>query len=82
MSKTVKVSNEGACIGCEMCVMECQRQLKKVGLEGAYVRILRNAEDGTRFEVSVDPKISSLNAKKIVDVCPQGVFEETEDNGA
>lgn len=80
---TLKVVQENKCIGCEMCVMECQRQLKRVGLAGSYIRILRNLIEGDRFEVSIDPKITQLKIRTIVSVCPRGVFEETEeDSGA
>jgi ferredoxin-like protein FixX len=63
--------------------MECQRQLKRVGLAGSYIRILRSLEEGDKFEVSVDPKITQLKIRAIVSACPRGVFEETkEDSGA
>jgi len=81
MSTIIKAKNEEKCIGCEMCVMECQRQLKRAGLEGSYIRILRNIKVGTKFEVSLDPKISEIKSKKIIESCPRGVFEETEGNG-
>ena len=82
MSKTIKIIREDKCNGCEMCVMESQRQLKKVGLEGSYMRILRHIEKGTKFEVCIDPKIQDLNIKKIVTLCPRGVLEETEEPGS
>lgn len=78
---SLKVVHENKCIGCEMCVMECQRQLERVGLAGSYIRILRNLDEGDKFEVSVDPKITQLKIKTVVSVCPRGVFEETEEDG-
>lgn len=82
MLKKLKVINQDKCIGCEMCVLECQRQLKIMGLEGSYIRILRDLSDGTKFAVSVDPKVEELNTKRIIKVCPQEVFAEVEENGA
>ncbi|PIS22678.1 hypothetical protein COT50_00560 [candidate division WWE3 bacterium CG08_land_8_20_14_0_20_41_10] len=81
MTKILKIINQDKCIGCEMCVLECQQQLKTAGLEGSYIRILRNLSDGTKFVVSVDPKVEELNLKKVVKACPQEVFAEVEDNG-
>ena len=82
MLKKLKAISQDKCIGCEMCVMECQQQLKTAGLEGSYIRVLRDLSDGTRFVVSVDPKIEELNTKRIVKACPQEVFAEVEENGA
>ena len=65
-----------------MCVMESQRQLKKVGLEGSYIRILRHIEKGTKFEICFDPKVVELNNKKIIASCPMEVFIETEELGS
>lgn len=62
-----------------MCVMECQRQLQKAGLEGSYIRILRNTKDGDKFEVSLDPNIKEIKSDKVVTICPRGVFEEEEE---
>jgi len=82
MSTTVKIKQEDKCIGCEMCVMECQRQLKRVGLAGSYIRVLRNINAGSEFKISLDPKILELKSNKIVGSCPREVFEEVEGNGA
>ncbi len=78
----LKVIQENRCIGCELCIMECQRQLKRVGLSGSYVRILRDLREGDVFKVSFDPRIVKLKVKKIAEVCPRQVFEETENSGA
>lgn len=63
-----------------MCVMECQRQLQRVGLEGSYIRVLRNVKRGTRFEVNIDPLINKIKSSRIIGVCPRSVFEEVEEN--
>ena len=82
MSTIIKAKNEDMCTGCEMCVMECQRQLKRAGLTGSYIRILRDIKVGTRFKVSLDPKISEIKSRKIIESCPREVFEEVAENGA
>lgn len=60
--------------------MECQRQLKRVGLTGSYIRIMRDIKEGDEFKVSLDPKIEELKANKLVEACPRDVFVETEDD--
>ena len=72
----LKVAHENRCIGCELCVMECQRQLGRAGLAGSYTRILRDINEGDKFKVSLDPKVAELKLKKLVEVCSRGVFEE------
>jgi len=82
MSKKLKVINQGKCVGCEMCVLESQQQLKTAGLEGSYIRILRDLNDGTKFVVNVDPRVEELNIKRVVKSCPKEVFLEVEEDGA
>ncbi len=75
---------------------ETQRQLKKVGLEGALIRVFkqsnesfgigtdRNFEEELTFTIQIDPTVNKLNIQKIRDICPTGVFtiqEEEEDGG-
>lgn len=59
-----------------MCVLEAQRQLGKAGIDGAYVRILRdkNSEGKPTYKVDIDPAVSSLDVKKIMGICPALVF--------
>lgn len=76
----LKAINEDKCIGCELCVMECQRQLNRAGLAGSYIRILRDIKEGDKFRVSMDPKVTELKLKEIVQICPRGVFEEQEES--
>lgn len=77
MSKILKAKYPKKCVGCEMCVMESQRQLKKVGLEGSLIRIFRNKakEDFIEFSIELDPRINQLDIKAIKDICPNGVYE-------
>lgn len=82
MPTKLKIINQARCIGCEMCVLECQQQLKSSGLEGSYIRILRNLADGTKFIISMDPKVEELNLTKVVKACPQEVFTEVGEDGA
>jgi ferredoxin len=78
MSKTLKPTQQDKCNGCELCVLEAQRQLKKVGLEESLIRIFRNKKDGDhKLElcVEIDPRISMLHMEKIADICPKDVLE-------
>ncbi len=84
MAKVLKVLLPEKCNGCEMCVIEAQRQLGKVGLDGALIRILRNKEQETRkvtFTIETDPQVNLVNIRKLVSICPTGVFslEEKQD---
>lgn len=84
MSKVLKVTFPENCIGCEMCVMEAQKQIGKVGLNGALVRVLKSkSETGLDFLVEVDPQVNELDIKKIARICPKSVFtieeKETDD---
>lgn len=78
-SYTLKAKYPEKCIGCELCVFEVQRQLQKIGLDGALIRILRKNE----FYIEIDSRINKLSLDKIVSICPTGVFEITteENNG-
>ncbi len=75
MNKILKVMLPKKCIGCELCVFEAQRQLEKVGLEGAFIRIFR---DGQNFSIVLDPQVNTLDVEKIKSICPKGVFEVLE----
>ncbi len=83
MSKSLKVSFPQKCIGCELCIMEVQRQFEKVGLEGALIRIFKNKSDNSnflKFSIDLDPRINKLNLEKIRDSCPTFVFEIIEED--
>lgn len=82
MTKKLKVSFPQKCIGCELCVLEAQRQLNKVGLEGALIRVFRNKEEGKEFleySIDVDPRLNSLDIESIKNICPTEVFEITQE---
>lgn len=74
MSKILKIAFSNKCTGCELCLMEVQRQLGKVGLNGSPIRIFRNSENGLSFEIDMDPVINKLDVKKISEICPEAVF--------
>jgi NAD-dependent dihydropyrimidine dehydrogenase PreA subunit len=84
--KILKATFENRCIGCELCVLEVQRQLGRVGLLDSPIRILREKSmNSIFFHVEIDPRVNSLNLKEIIKVCPTLVFEivevsEDEDN--
>lgn len=85
MTKSLKVKYQKQCIGCELCVFEVQRQLKKVGLDGALIRIIKNkpAEDKKlEFYVELDPQVNHLDIERVLKICPTNVYEivETQDN--
>ena len=78
MPKILKPTQPEKCIGCEMCVFEAQRQLKKVGMEESLVRVFRKKSEGKQnveFELEIDPRINILDIEKISSVCPRKVFE-------
>jgi len=79
MPKILKVKFPKDCNGCELCVMEVQRQLKKVGLEGSMIRILR---DKGAFSVDIDPHVLDLDLGSIEKICPKANFsvEEVEED--
>lgn len=86
MAKYLKVSFPENCIGCEICIQESQRQLKKIGLEGALIRIFKEKDLKTErlvYSIQLDPQINSLDLQKIKDICPTKVYtiEEIEGNG-
>jgi NAD-dependent dihydropyrimidine dehydrogenase PreA subunit len=83
MAKILKISFPQKCIGCELCVMETQRQLKKFGLEGSLVRVFKERDESSDkmvFSVHLDPQVQKMDVQKIKNICPTGVFtiEETE----
>lgn len=83
MPKILVASFPEKCIGCEMCALEQQRQLRKVGLDGALIRVFKQTDSkmGTiEFSLEIDPRISSLNVEKIQKICPKAVFEVRETN--
>ena len=80
MAKVLKIAFPKKCIGCELCVMEVQRQLGKVGLEGSLIRIFRDIKNfsGIAFSVDLDPTVTKLEIEKIAGICPVTVFTVEE----
>ena len=86
MPNILKVAFPQKCIGCELCVFETQRQLKKVGLDGSLIRILRNKKEESDFieyTIDLDPHVNKLDIEKIKQICPTEVFEikQEDENG-
>ena len=82
MAKKLKVSETQRCNGCEMCVLESQRQLEKVGLEEALIRIFTKKEadeEYPTFHPDIDPRINSIDIERIKSICPKKVLEITDD---
>jgi Fe-S-cluster-containing dehydrogenase component len=84
MPKILKPTQPEKCIGCEMCVFEAQRQLKKIGMEESLVRVFRKKSEGKQnveFELEIDPRINILDIEKISSICPRKVFEVLIEQG-
>lgn len=86
MARYLRASFPNKCIGCDLCTLETQRQLRKIGLEGAPIRILKTKRENKgylEYSIDVDPRINDLDIIKIKNICPTGVFEiiEEELNG-
>jgi ferredoxin len=78
--KILKATFENRCNGCELCVLEAQRQLKRVGLTDAPIRILRDtSKSSVYFHVDIESDVNNLNIKEIAKVCPTAVFEILEE---
>jgi copper chaperone CopZ len=76
----LKASFTEECNGCELCIMEVQRQLKKIGLEGSLIRVLGILE----FRIDLDQQVNKLDIEKIKQICPKNVFtveERANDDG-
>lgn len=81
MAKILKPTQINKCIGCELCLFEAQRQLKKVGLEDSLIRVFRKKsleKQNLEFELEIDPRINILDVEKISSICPREVFEILE----
>ena len=75
MKKRLEVTNEKACIGCDLCVLLASSLTnKKLSIANSPIDVKK---DKKVFKVSIDPGID-IPAKKIVDICPTGVFSESE----
>jgi len=82
MPKCLKASRENKCNGCELCVLESQRQIGKVGLEETLIRVFRKSSKSSeypQYKLEIDPRMNSLDIKKIKDICPQEVFDIEEE---
>lgn len=78
--KILKATFENRCNGCELCVLEVQRQLERIGLTDSPIRILRDSSKSTvYFHVDIDPSVNNLNIKEVIKVCPTSVFEIIEE---
>ena len=78
MPKTLKVAKPEKCNGCELCVLESQRQLEKVGLEESLIRIFAGKKPGEEYPEfcpDMDPRINSIDIEKIKGICPRLVLE-------
>ncbi len=86
MAKILKVTFPQKCIGCDLCILEVQRQLGKVGLDNSPIRVFKQKGgeevlDDLTFEIDLDASVNNLDIKKIQAICPTQVFtlEETSE---
>lgn len=71
MPKNLKIAQPDKCNGCELCMLEAQRQLQKIGTEESLIRIFRS----DKYSIEIDPRVSVLDVEKIKSICPKDVFE-------
>jgi len=85
MTKILKAKFPEKCIGCELCILEMQRQINKIGFEGSVIRVLkkpRENADGLEYSIVLDPQVNNFDIKKIKEICPTQVFTiEDQENG-
>jgi Na+-translocating ferredoxin:NAD+ oxidoreductase RNF subunit RnfB len=77
MAKILKVLLPEKCNGCELCLIETQKQLGKVGLDGSLIRILRSINSSTsavEFQIELDPQVNSLDIKRLCKFAQGGFF--------
>jgi len=80
--KKLKAVNLHKCTGCELCVMEAQRQMKKITLQDALIRVFKNKKEDSeylQYSVELDPQVNTLEIEKIREICPTRVLEIVEE---
>lgn len=79
--KILKATFENRCNGCELCVLEAQRQFGKIGLSDSPIRVLRDVNSSNLyFHVVIDDELlDKINLEEILKICPTGVFEIIEE---
>jgi hypothetical protein len=63
-------------------VLESQRQLKKVGLNQALIRVFRTKGEKSEYpehNLEIDPRINALDIEKICKICPMNILEVSEE---
>lgn len=75
--KTLKVTNESLCTGCQICVLACSRHLGKgVSLQESYIRV---TPSGSGYKVVIDQgKMTPEIAEYVAPLCPEKILEATE----
>jgi ferredoxin len=82
MTKILRAKFPNKCTGCELCVAEVQRQLGKVGIDGALIRVFRTKKENSEyleFRVEIDPRIKSMDMEMLLKICPNNTFEIVEE---
>jgi len=77
MNKKLKVTNEKACIGCDLCVLLSSRLVnQQLSISKSPIDVKRV---GKNYKVAIDSGVD-LNTEKIVNICPTGVFSLEQDD--
>jgi len=76
MAKILKVTNEKACIGCDLCVLLSSRLVNgRLSINKSPIDVKRVNKN---YKVTIDPGVT-LDSAKIVNICPTGVFSVEND---
>lgn len=81
MAKILVAKHSEKCNGCELCLIELQQQLEKLGLEDSLIRIFVTKETGKEYPAytpEIDPRVNSLDIESVKKICPKLVFEIEE----
>lgn len=78
--KTLKVTDEKLCTGCQLCVLACSRKLGRgASVSESYIRVT-SIGDG-HYKVVIDQgKMTPELAEYIAPVCPVHILEVADDN--
>ena len=79
-SKILEISFPEKCIGCELCIQEAQRQIGKIGLDEAPIRIFNsnkttNLTNTPTYEIVINKDINKLDIEKIESILVSAALE-------
>jgi Fe-S-cluster-containing hydrogenase component 2 len=78
--KTLKITDEKLCTGCQLCVLACSRKIEKgVSVKGSYLRVLPTG--ATSYKVLIDQgKMTPELAEYCVLYCPKHLLMVSDDD--